>query len=299
MGYPTAEEFAYQRKAIRDAYPLLFEAVEEQLRAVDRYLPTAPPKKATKYGLALNAHLARATKTTMGILVLCEHGFGELAMAALRTLAETMVSAYYMSLDPEARAEKFEAFGKHEAVENHRLFEKLGWGEAVAELAPTFADPAFIEEVKAQFPNPVHGWMQEPMHKVAAAIEISWDRPEDLRQLLTMLHLLGDRHSHVGMFETAALLRADEDGVALHLGPGRRWVEETLVFTAWVYGQVFDLWAEYFEVPDLESWRDLWRLLNARIRPLDPKSARGVGRNDPCPCGSGFKFKRCHYDLVK
>lgn len=22
----------------------------------------------------------------------------------------------------------------------------------------------------------------------------------------------------------------------------------------------------------------------------------GVGRNDPCPCGSGRKFKRCHGD---
>lgn len=21
---------------------------------------------------------------------------------------------------------------------------------------------------------------------------------------------------------------------------------------------------------------------------------RGVGRNDPCPCGSGRKFKKCH-----
>jgi hypothetical protein len=21
-----------------------------------------------------------------------------------------------------------------------------------------------------------------------------------------------------------------------------------------------------------------------------------VGRNDPCPCGSGRKFKSCHYD---
>jgi hypothetical protein len=114
-----------------------------------------------------------------------------------------------------------------------------------------------------------------------------------------MLHLLGDRHSHVGMFETAALLRADEDSVVLHLGPGRRWVEEALVFTAWVYGQVFDLWAEHFELPNLESWWRRWRLLNARIHPVDPERARSVGRNDPCPCGSGFKFKRCHYDLLK
>jgi len=25
----------------------------------------------------------------------------------------------------------------------------------------------------------------------------------------------------------------------------------------------------------------------------DPESSRKVGRNDPCPCGSGVKFKRC------
>jgi uncharacterized protein len=25
-----------------------------------------------------------------------------------------------------------------------------------------------------------------------------------------------------------------------------------------------------------------------------PRSARGVGRNDPCPCGSGRKHKQCH-----
>ncbi len=25
----------------------------------------------------------------------------------------------------------------------------------------------------------------------------------------------------------------------------------------------------------------------------------GVGRNEPCPCGSGRKFKACHYDQVR
>ena len=23
---------------------------------------------------------------------------------------------------------------------------------------------------------------------------------------------------------------------------------------------------------------------------------RDIGRNDPCPCGSGQKYKRCHYN---
>jgi uncharacterized protein YecA (UPF0149 family) len=30
-------------------------------------------------------------------------------------------------------------------------------------------------------------------------------------------------------------------------------------------------------------------------RPKTPaQSAQGPGRNDPCPCGSGKKYKKCH-----
>ena len=36
------------------------------------------------------------------------------------------------------------------------------------------------------------------------------------------------------------------------------------------------------------------RLLRARTRPLELPRRPSVGRNDPCPCGSGFKYKRCH-----
>lgn len=60
-----------------------------------------------------------------------------------------------------------------------------------------------------------------------------------------------------------------------------------------------DLWAEHFELPDLESWRRRWRLMLARCRTLNPAAVAGVGRNDPCPCGSGFKYKRCHADLMR
>ncbi|MCL5008725.1 MAG: SEC-C metal-binding domain-containing protein, partial [Patescibacteria group bacterium] len=27
---------------------------------------------------------------------------------------------------------------------------------------------------------------------------------------------------------------------------------------------------------------------------IDPALFENVGRNDPCPCGSGKKFKKCH-----
>ncbi len=45
------------------------------------------------------------------------------------------------------------------------------------------------------------------------------------------------------------------------------------------------IWAVY----DL---RQLWHSLGPRVEPL--RQAPKPGRNDPCPCGSGKKFKKCH-----
>ncbi len=36
------------------------------------------------------------------------------------------------------------------------------------------------------------------------------------------------------------------------------------------------------------------RRLRARTIPLQSSGRVKVGRNEPCPCGSGFKYKRCH-----
>jgi uncharacterized protein len=45
------------------------------------------------------------------------------------------------------------------------------------------------------------------------------------------------------------------------------------------------IWAVY----DL---RQLWRSMGPRIEPL--RKPPEPGRNDPCPCGSGKKYKKCH-----
>jgi uncharacterized protein YchJ len=36
------------------------------------------------------------------------------------------------------------------------------------------------------------------------------------------------------------------------------------------------------------------RRLRARATPFASSARVKVGRNEPCPCGSGFKYKRCH-----
>ena len=34
-------------------------------------------------------------------------------------------------------------------------------------------------------------------------------------------------------------------------------------------------------------------VLQLRRKPVHPQAIGRVGRNDPCPCGSGKKFKKC------
>lgn len=45
------------------------------------------------------------------------------------------------------------------------------------------------------------------------------------------------------------------------------------------------IWAVY-------ELRQLWKSLGPRIAPLRKEAE--PGRNDPCPCGSGKKYKKCH-----
>lgn len=47
---------------------------------------------------------------------------------------------------------------------------------------------------------------------------------------------------------------------------------------------------------ELQKLREQLQLLGVDIHPKTPPCIYShVGRNQPCPCGSGKKFKNCHY----
>jgi SWIM/SEC-C metal-binding protein len=68
----------------------------------------------------------------------------------------------------------------------------------------------------------------------------------------------------------------------VHSEEKARYVSETCVEHGWHY-------IIGFEPDKPEDISDLERLLN----PPKPSTSNKVGRNDPCPCGSGKKFKKC------
>jgi uncharacterized protein len=53
--------------------------------------------------------------------------------------------------------------------------------------------------------------------------------------------------------------------------------------------RVDDFGAAIWAVYDL---RQLWRSMGPRVETIRKEAT--PGRNDPCPCGSGKKYKKCH-----
>jgi hypothetical protein len=52
---------------------------------------------------------------------------------------------------------------------------------------------------------------------------------------------------------------------------------------------------KFFETPHLREHRETVHEFVHSERPTSPQFAgTKVGRNEPCPCGSGTKFKKCH-----
>jgi SWIM/SEC-C metal-binding protein len=70
--------------------------------------------------------------------------------------------------------------------------------------------------------------------------------------------------------------------VRVHDEERARYVTETCATHGWHYIIGFE-----FDQP--EDLSDLERALN----PQEPLISQKVGRNDPCPCGSGKKYKKC------
>ncbi|MEM7263294.1 MAG: YchJ family protein [Planctomycetota bacterium] len=52
---------------------------------------------------------------------------------------------------------------------------------------------------------------------------------------------------------------------------------------------------EHHETAEFSRDNQVWKFLDGKVQGLDPivRDNVKVGRNDPCPCGSGKKFKKC------
>lgn len=295
---PTTNEFETLRRDVRRTERCAFAAVEEQVQfVVDALNEWRPRRKLSKYDWALLLHLGRATYTVMhGIVPVCEAMGGDLAMMLVRSLYETMISAYWMSIDRDARADAFDRFATIETRDLHLLLVDLGVIET-RELHRM--EPAQEVALRAEFPKTALGWTKQKLWALERDVKAMWPASsrEEFRLYAKAAREIGNRHTHISPGETLARLVAAKGRGEVTIGPTRRAQESVriaLKIAGWCYGQLVDLVVEHTKLADLGRARAYFRRAMLRTRALTQDELRGVRARDRCPCGSRWKFGRCH-----
>ena len=248
----------------------------------------------------LAALFARTTNTFWSAVELGRSGFGEQAAMLNRSLFEDMVDLHWIVDNPDIAIERYDQHNNHasmllaDALRKHPRF-------FPADELPAFNPDDRRELDKLFGPYGQRSWTCESLHDRVTSIEHHWgDREEDLEHLRffrDIVHRENNQLLHVSAHSLNQVVRRtgpSEGGLALKLGPGGEYLDRAFFAAFWIYGQSVALILEEFAFADAEEFGELFSDLMTRFYVLPDDEIRSVGRNDPCPCGSGEKFKRCH-----
>lgn len=297
------------------AHPQIEEALEKvqenyggQLDACERLLNFTlglltpwhgrPIEKATDGLLA--ALFARTTNTFWSAFELGRIGFGEQAAMLNRSLFEDMVDLHWIVDNPDVAIERYEQHNGHAAMLLADALEKHPGFFPVDELPVHDAEDR--RKLDALFgPHGHKSWTSEPLYRRVNGIEHHWGEDdanlEHLRFFRDIVHRENNQLLHVSAHSLNQVVRRSgpsEGGMALKLGPGYEYLERSFLGSFWIYGQSVSLVLEWFEFDESAAAGELFQELMSQFYVLSDDEIRSVGRNDPCPCGSGKKFKRCH-----
>jgi SEC-C motif/Family of unknown function (DUF5677) len=259
-----------------------------------RLLDPARPEDAL-----LAALLARSAKTFWAVIELARVGFGEQGMMLNRSLFEDMVDAHWITLDPELAKSRY--------VQHHDHGQMIMF-EALAKH-PTLYDPADIPSSDPERRKGLDGlfgtyghksWTGIPLHTRVEMVEHLWideREREHLRFFGRIVQRMNNQQLHTSADALNRTVRNRSDAeVAFQLGPSDAFVEQALFGAFWTFLYILRLILDHFDFdPTLRERLDAhFNEGTATFRSLTAEELQGVGRNDPCPCGSGKKYKHCH-----
>lgn len=182
----------------------------------------------------------------------------------------------------------------------HHWFES---NRGATEVSPTTddsaADPATAQSLDTESLAPAAKALSSiPVARAFADVALADDRADELIRFCELLIDAAVGHQKAG----PAWLIAHTLGVVGDTAGFEDWLDTAIEFDGGHFLSVYDKsWFEF----DRSEWRKAKALLTKLGAPPDfhdlklieqmlNSSGPTVGRNDPCPCGSGRKYKRCH-----
>jgi hypothetical protein len=269
LGPPSRKTLEGYRRDIHRYLPALFDAVETQVLEFTQHVHSLRQPQSI-FEVALAGHLFRSTDCATAVVRIAEYGHGEMALGASRIVFEAMVSAYWLAVHPEARAQQYEDFAGRENHDTLKTLRALGF-------KPPDGYPNVRQEIAARvhfttaFPKASQGWSRRTFDQRVSDIAPHFPRAGrgGLHRFARVADTFGNRMLHVGTGEVLARLKTDPWGA--HLGPHpmtANWSALALHATAWAYSWTVQLAAEHMQLCDPVKWRRLADGLLAQCRDL-------------------------------
>ena len=239
---------------------------------------------------------SRSTNTFWASTELARVGFGDQASMLNRSLFEDMVDIHWVTVEPDIARQR---------LEEHDLHGRMLLAEAMTnegDVMPADDIPTFDPEARKRLDGIFGKYGQRPwsgigIHERVELIRHLWRDPAraGLDFMRRVVHRENNQLLHVSAYSLAQqILGRTEGDVTLRFGPSSERVGNALLASFWIYGQTLSHVLNVFEIDGGDEWTAAYEQQFELFRPLDPDMLRDVGRNDPCPCGSGKKYKRCH-----
>jgi SEC-C motif-containing protein len=139
-------------------------------------------------------------------------------------------------------------------------------------------------------------WSGLNLHDRVRRVEQHW-KDEAARQTLHFFHDIAHRENNQTLHVSSAGLNAKAEvseggSLTVRIGPRPDMLDRALFGSFWIFDNTIGLVLDHFEIELDENTRR--QIFSAKDFVTLTEEQMRAGRNDPCPCGSGLKFKRCH-----
>ena len=267
-----------------------------------RPLATAPHVTADDL---VGAELARSTTTYSAAIELCSMGFGVQAAMLNRSLFEGMAIAHWVHAN---ESEATDVFLRAHQFERHLtvgVLEQVGWED---QAEPGVLEDARLGDEEAKLLEREFGswgsrlWTGRNLHDLVTSIEDQWQEGfprSQLWQFFRVVHRDNNQMLHSSISALSATVTGVDAAGRHHvIGPSNAHLTQSLFAAHWCYANLFTLIFDRFGLRDRAPYDEMLARHQFDFFRNQPEHFRDVGRNDPCPCGSGRKFKRCHLNKV-
>jgi SEC-C motif len=293
-------------------FDLELAALEDLEALTDHLLEVWPTKTGTRdeADRIIALAIARGTTTFKAALALIRVGFGREAGMLNRSMFEGMAVAHWVSAEPQVAADRFR---KANEFEIHLMREKAATldSDQVVPSGPGEPDAEELAEAKRLFgPNNDRMWTgHRNIWELVDSIEDQWEEPGRtvLRLYLRFEHVGNTKQMHAsasaifGLALDPVTVREGRTGMTMRIGPGPDWLDGATLGAFFNHSNLLSLLVDHFDLgPEAKSRIEAVTIDNQyAFAVLDPELAHRAGRNDDCPCGSGRKFKKCHWDRAR